>query len=127
LRTRASLRRRAAAPSARAAPGAAAPRHIASGEWQQWRGPNFNGSSAAKNLPDKFDDTTNVLWSTAMPGPSAGHAGHRGDRVFVSTLDKRRRSCGHVPEPADGKILWQKEVGNGFQQNERNNMAARRR
>ena len=95
------------------------------GEWQQWRGPNFNGSSAAKNLPDKFDDETNVLWSTEMPGPSAGTPVIAGDRVFVSTLDSAsKKLVAMCLSRADGTIVWQKEVGNGFQQNERNNMAS---
>lgn len=96
-----------------------------SGEWRQWRGPHFNGSSEAKNLPDKFDDATNVLWSTPMPGPSAGTPVVTGDRVFVSALDKASdKLLAMCLSRADGKILWQKEVGNGFLKNERNNMAS---
>ena len=40
-------------------------------DWGQWRGPNFNGSTAEKNLPGKFSKTENVLWSVDLPGPSA--------------------------------------------------------
>ena len=95
------------------------------GEWQQWRGPNFNGSSPAKDLPAKFDDSTNLLWSTALPGPSAGTPVISGDRVFVSSLDgASKKLLAMCLSRTDGKILWQKEVGNGFEQNPRNNMAS---
>ncbi len=95
------------------------------GEWRQWRGPQFNGSSEAKNLPDKFDDQTNVLWSTAMPGPSAGTPVISGDRVFVSALGKQsKKLLAMCLSRTDGTITWQKEVGTGFEDNERNNMAS---
>jgi outer membrane protein assembly factor BamB len=96
-----------------------------SGEWRQWRGPHMNGSSDAKNLPDKFDDQTNLLWSTALPGPSAGTPVIAGDRVFLSTRDEAsKKLLAMCLSRTDGTILWQKEVGNGFQENQRNNMAS---
>ena len=51
-----------------------APPPSARGEenWPQWRGPHYNGSSGAKNLPEKFGKTENLLWSTPMPGLSNG-------------------------------------------------------
>lgn len=95
------------------------------GEWRQWRGPHMNGSSDAKNLPDKFDDSTNLLWSTNLPGPGAGTPVIAGDRVFLSALDSAsKKLLAMCLSRADGKILWQKEVGTGFLQNERNNMAS---
>src|SRR6188474_1875128 len=38
--------------------------------WSHWRGPDFNGSSPEKNLPDNFSKTENVKWSVALPGTS---------------------------------------------------------
>ena len=93
-------------------------------QWQQWRGPYFNGSSEAKNLPEKLDPA-GAKWTTAMPGPGAGTPIVSGDRVFVSALDKdSKKLLAMCLSRADGKILWSKEVGEGFQQNQRNNMAS---
>ena len=38
--------------------------------WGQWRGPDFNGSSDARNLLASLDPNT-LLWKTALPGLSA--------------------------------------------------------
>ena len=97
----------------------------AGNDWQQWRGPHHNGSSDAKNLPVKFDEKTNVRWTTALPGPSAGTPIVAGDRVFVGALDKAsKKLLALCISRKDGQILWSKEVGVGFSQNERNNLAA---
>lgn len=94
-------------------------------EWHQWRGPHFNGASDATNIPDKFDDKTNVRWTTAMPGPSSGTPIVAADRVFVSALDKAsKKLLAMCVSRIDGKILWSKEVGEGFQENQRNNLAS---
>jgi outer membrane protein assembly factor BamB len=93
-------------------------------EWRHWRGPHFDGSSDAKNLPDKLDPDK-PRWKTTMPGPGAGTPIVAGDRVFVSALDKASKKLLAIcVSRADGKILWSKEVGDGFQQNPRNNMAS---
>jgi outer membrane protein assembly factor BamB len=94
-------------------------------EWHQWRGPHFNGASDATNIPDKFDDKTNVRWTTAMPGPGSGTPIVAADRIFVSALDKAsKKLLAMCVSRTDGKILWSKEVGEGFQENQRNNLAS---
>jgi len=86
-------------------------------EWHQWRGPHFNGASDATNIPDKFDDSTNVRWTTAMPGPGSGTPIVAADRIFVSALDKAsKKLLAMCVSRTDGKILWSKEVGEGFQE-----------
>lgn len=93
-------------------------------DWRQWRGPNFNGSSDATNLPGQLDPAA-ARWTTTMPGPGAGTPIVTGDRVFVSALDKTsKKLLAMCLSRTDGKILWSKEVGEGFQQNNRNNMAS---
>ena len=63
---------------------------LASGEsrptqWPQFRGPDGQGVSAEKGLPDEWSATRNVLWKTAIPG--RGHASPViwGDRIFLTT------------------------------------------
>ena len=93
--------------------------------WPQWRGPTFDGSSQATGLPDKLDATANVAWTAAMPGPSAGTPIIWGDRVFVSSLDKKSKKLLAIcVDRKNGREVWRKEVGLGFQANERNNTAS---
>ncbi len=53
--------------------------------WPQWRGPNSTGISTAKNLPDEWSATKNVLWK--MPITGRGHSSPIiwGKRIFLTT------------------------------------------
>src|SRR3954468_11817430 len=75
--------------------------------WAQWRGPNFNGSSSAKNLPEKLSKE-DALWSTPIPGHSNGTPIVYGDRIFV-TAYAPELLC-YCLSKTDGKILWKKEI-----------------
>src|SRR3954468_10108167 len=80
-------------------------------EWHQWRGPHFNGSGDAANIPDKLDEQANVRWTTALPGPAAGTPVIAGDRVFVSSKDNAsKKLVAMCLSRKDGKILWRKDV-----------------
>ena len=92
--------------------------------WPQWRGPNFNGSSSAKDLPDKLDDSTQV-WAVTLPGVGSGTPIVWKDRIFLTGIDDNSKELlATCFSRKDGSTLWQKKVGVGFQQNDRNNMAA---
>jgi outer membrane protein assembly factor BamB len=75
--------------------------------WAQWRGPNFNGSSSAKDLPEKLTKE-DALWSTPIPGHSNGTPIVYGDRIFVTAYTPRL-VC-YCLSKKDGKILWEKEI-----------------
>jgi len=93
-------------------------------DWQQWRGPYFNGSSDAKNLPDKLDEP-HQLWKAPLPGPGAGTPILSGEYLFLTGLDAQsKKLLGLCLSRKDGHELWRKEIGNGFQMNGRNNMAS---
>ena len=96
----------------------------AADQWPQWRGPNFNGSSDAKNLPDKLDATTQ-LWAIDLPGQGAGTPIIWNDRIFLTGIDdESRKLLAMCIARKDGSFLWKKEVGLNTQQNDRNNMAS---
>ena len=40
---------------------------VAAQDWAEFRGPNRSGTSAAKGLPERFDQRTNLTWQTAIP------------------------------------------------------------
>ena len=92
--------------------------------WPQWRGPHFNGSSESKNLPEKLDDSTR-LWETQLPGGASSTPVVSNDRIFLSCLDRNsKKLLGMCLSAKDGKVLWSKEIGLGFKQNDRNDMAS---
>ena len=98
---------------------------VQAANWGQWRGPEFNGSSPAKNLPVKFSKTENIAWSLDMPGPSAATPVIWGDRVFVSSTDKTARSLlALCVDRKTGKVLWQKKVADGYRRDDRSNYAS---
>ncbi len=106
-----------------AAMGAVAARADGGAEWAQWRGPHFNGSSEAKDLPANLVKEE-ALWSTAMPGHSNGSAVVSGDRVFVTASAKGTMKLSALClSKKDGKILWQREIGDGYVQNRMNDYA----
>ena len=96
----------------------------AGSDWMQWRGPNFDGSSDATNLPDTLDKDK-PAWATQLPGVGNGTPVIAGDRIFVSCADPQSaKLLGVCISRAYGRILWQKEVGVGYAKNQRNNGAS---
>jgi len=93
--------------------------------WGQWRGPNFNGSTAERNLPGKFSKTENVLWSVDLPGPSAATPAVWNDRVFVPSGDKAgQKMVAFCIDRTTGKVLWKKDVAQGYRKDSKSNFAS---
>lgn len=92
--------------------------------WPQWRGPNLNGSTTETGLPDKLDPDANALWKAVLPGHSNGTPIIWEDRVFITALDRQSQKLLAIcMDNKTGKPLWQREVGEGFASNDRNNLA----
>ena len=93
-------------------------------EWPQWRGPHLNGSSDAKELPEKLD-SGNQAWAVDLPGTGSGTPIIWQDRIFVSCLDQKSSKLLAVClSRKDGSVLWSKQVGLGYQKNDRNDTAS---
>src|SRR5215470_15853240 len=93
--------------------------------WAHWRGPNYNGSSTEQNLPTEFSKTNNVMWATALPGTSAATPIIWNDYVFVSSGDDRAKAMRALClERKSGKVLWDQEVGVGYNVDEKSNFAS---
>src|SRR6478672_5574523 len=91
----------------------------AQNNWPQWRGPNFNGASDAKNLPDTLDVNKNLAWQAHLPGIGSASPVLFGDRVFVSAWDEQsKKMLGVCLSLKDGHQLWQREIGLGYDQND---------
>lgn len=92
--------------------------------WPNWRGPRFDGSSEETALPEKFSPTENCLWAAPMPGPAASTPVIWEDSVFVTTThEQEKKLLGLCLDRKTGKVKWEKQIGEGFSQDERSNYA----
>lgn len=57
----------------------------AGANWPQWRGPDGQGISTEKNLPETWSPTKNIKWKTAIPGRGHSSPIVWGKRVFLTT------------------------------------------
>ena len=95
------------------------------GEWQNWRGPNFNGSTDETKLPEQFSKTENVAWSVDLPGIGSATPIVSGNHVFMSSTDKDSKSVVAICfDRKTGKKLWQHEVAKGIRKDTRSTFAA---
>lgn len=98
---------------------------LMAGNWAQWRGPNFNGSTAETGFPTKWSKTENVAWSVELPGPSASTSIVWDDHVFISATDTRTKTLlAMCFDRKTGKLRWQKETGVGIQRDNRSNYSS---
>ncbi len=93
--------------------------------WPQWRGPEFNGSSSAKNLPHTWSQKNNIRWTAEMPGESAATPIIWDNKIFVSSRDERSGDLlGICIDAKTGKQVWRKTLGIDPGSNRRQNMAS---
>jgi outer membrane protein assembly factor BamB len=83
-------------------------------DWLHWRGPQQNGYSADKNLPDYFEVTevgkNNLIWKQPYGGRSAPLVWH-GKLFTISGYDMSKPTEGErimAFDAATGKVLWEK-------------------
>lgn len=63
----------------------AASAHAAEPTWPQFRGPDSNPTSDAKDLPTQWSTTKNVEWTAKIPGRGWSSPIVAGDKVFLTT------------------------------------------
>ena len=122
-------------------------------QWAQFRGPDGQGVSAEKGLPDDWSATRNVLWKTAIPGRGHSSPVIWGDRIFLTTAiegevvagakavrhvvdgqdfvhpeavgDDRRHTFKVLALAArDGRVLWEKVAHEGVPYDSRHKKAS---
>jgi len=95
------------------------------GDWMNWRGPFYNGSTDEANLPAKWTRTENIAWSAELPGAAAATPIIAGDRVFLSGVDAARDMLlATCLDRKTGKRLWQHDIAEGMRRDDRSNFAA---
>ena len=81
-------------------------------DWPNWRGPTNDGIAPHGPPPPlNWDESTNILWRTALPGRGHGSPTVVGDRIYLATaeVDKRTQSVMAV-DRINGQIVWHKPV-----------------
>jgi outer membrane protein assembly factor BamB len=97
---------------------------LEAGNWPQFRGPFFNGSTDEKNLPSTWS-AEEVAWTAELPGPSAATPVVWEDHVFVSSADPKTDSLQALAfDLKTGKPLWNNSVAKGIAQDNKSNYAS---
>ena len=98
---------------------------VHSENWPQFRGPNQDGSSSEKNLPEKFSKTENVKWAAELPGLSASVPAIWGDSVFVTApIEAEKKFVGICLDAKTGKERWRKDLAEGSRWDKASNLAS---
>src|SRR5690242_12500950 len=56
----------------------------AAAEWPQFRGPDGQGHSTAKNLPIEFGEGKNIAWRTELPGKGWSSPVIDGEQIWMT-------------------------------------------
>lgn len=83
-------------------------------DWPQFRGPRSDGHGEARNLPDTWNETTNVAWKAPIPGKGWSSPALFRDRLYLTTAvpAKEGSASGELSlralciDAAKGRILW---------------------
>jgi outer membrane protein assembly factor BamB len=95
------------------------------GNWPQWRGPNFNGSSLETDLPDEWSRTQNITWKTELAGVAAATPIVWNDHVFLAGTRAETDTLQALCLDRDsGKILWSHDIAQGTRRDYRSTFAA---
>jgi outer membrane protein assembly factor BamB len=95
------------------------------GNWAHWRGPNFDGSSPEKNLPEDFSRTNGIKWIAELPGPAAATPVIWDDTVFISSTDDKTKTLRAMAfDRKTGKELWNNSIIEAFARDQNSNFAS---
>jgi len=79
--------------------------------WNQFRGPNGQGTAKADRIPVHFSPDSNVLWKTAVP---PGHSSPViwNDRIFLTAYEptNKKKLITLSIDREHGKILWRQVI-----------------
>jgi outer membrane protein assembly factor BamB len=91
--------------------------------WPQWRGPNLNGFSAEKNLPERWTVDQNIVWKLAMPSWSGSTPIIWRDSIFLNVADGGNLFLWCV-DRKKGTVSWKQPLGGGDVKMRKQNMSS---
>ncbi|MFM7034870.1 MAG: PQQ-binding-like beta-propeller repeat protein [Planctomycetia bacterium] len=82
--------------------------------WPQWRGPNNDGISSERRIPESWSKTNNVAWRTPLPGRAGATPCVWEDRIYLTSSEGEDLVLLCVAT-GDGAIAWKRTVCSGNQ------------
>ncbi len=83
-------------------------------QWNNWRGPYYNGSSDEKNLPSSWSETENIRWKTKLPGNGASSPIVSDGNIFLSAeVGESKDLTAICVDRVSGEIRWQQILSKG--------------
>ena len=80
-------------------------------DWPQFRGPDGQGHSDAKDIPLQWSETKNIVWKTAIPGKGWSSPVISGNQVWMTSSHDKGLSLHAVcVDRNSGKLLYDIEV-----------------
>ena len=83
-------------------------------DWPTWRGPNRDGVSAERGLPDAWGPESNVLWKAPLPGAAGSTPVIAKDRIFLTSPSADSTQLLLLCIAADGKPAWDRVLAKGL-------------
>ncbi len=94
-------------------------------DWPQWRGPRFDGSARAQNLPDTWEGDKHVAWKQGLPGPGGSTPVVSGKRIFLTSVNEDTGELlALAMDLESGRELWSHNCGENPKFNGGNNGAS---
>lgn len=97
--------------------------YVNAANWNQWRGPNANGTSDEKDLPLRWSAKENVAWKLEMPDLSGSTPIIWGDKIFLNIADGKDIFLWCV-DKKKGTPLWKQKLGDGNHIERKQNMSS---
>jgi outer membrane protein assembly factor BamB len=85
---------------------------VGADNWPQWRGPKGDSVSDETGIPLKWNEKTNIVWKTPLPGWGASTPAIWGDAVFVTSQEGDDLVLLRINKK-DGRVAWKKNVSAG--------------
>ncbi len=80
-------------------------------DWPSWRGPNNNGFTSGKYLPETLDIEEHLKWKTQLPGDGPSTPVIKGQNLFLTAVDDDARLHAVCIHAESGEVKWDKIVG----------------
>jgi len=84
------------------------PAALAAADWTQFRGPNGDGISPSKGLPERFDAQNNMVWRVPLP-PGHSSPVFTSEHIFVTAFEGKLLLTMCL-DRSSGKVLWRREA-----------------
>ena len=84
---------------------------LRSADWPQFRGPDGQGHSDAKDIPVLWSEDKNITWKSAVPGQGWSSPVIAGNQIWMTSAEEKGKSLHAVClDKTTGKLLYDIEV-----------------